>query len=158
MKFLVSAFGESVFNKIAVAVANCDHQNSKLRRVAGAEGFWVSGLRVQQLKIGRKSCFGNFSGFYTYLAFAYENLTTFGNYKSGNTGMKPLSLSATRHDFPVPTPRRCTVVQNGWNPPKNIYLQWIHEYFKLSFSKFTWFPFPFIVCGLFSKCVKMLQA
>ena len=107
MKFLVWAFWESVFNKIAVAVANCDHQNSKLRRVAGAEGFWVSGLRVQQLKIGRKSCFGNFSGFYTYLAFAYENLTTFGNYKSGNTGMKPLSLSATRHDFPVPTPRRC---------------------------------------------------
>ena len=39
MKFLVWAFGESVFNKIAVAVANCDHQNSKLRRVAGAEGF-----------------------------------------------------------------------------------------------------------------------
>ena len=34
MKFLVWAFWESVFNKIAVAVANCDHQNSKLRRVA----------------------------------------------------------------------------------------------------------------------------
>ena len=34
-------------------------------------------------------------------------LTTFGKSKSGNTGVKPLSLSATRHDFPVPTPRRC---------------------------------------------------
>ena len=63
----------------------------------------MSGLRVQQLKIGRKSCFGNFSGFTTYLAFAYENLTTFGNYKSGNTGMKPLSLSqrlGTTFQFP----------------------------------------------------------
>ena len=33
-------------------------------------------------------------------------LTSFGKSKSGNTGVKPLSLS-TRHDFPVPTPRRC---------------------------------------------------
>ena len=41
-----------------VAVASCDHQKSKLRAVAGAEGFWVVELRVRQLKIGSKSCFG----------------------------------------------------------------------------------------------------
>ena len=35
----------------------CDHQKSKLRVVAGAEGFWVAELRVRQLKIGSKSCF-----------------------------------------------------------------------------------------------------
>jgi hypothetical protein len=29
-----------------------------LRAVAGAEGFWLAELRVQQLKIGSKSCFG----------------------------------------------------------------------------------------------------
>ena len=40
--------------KVAVALASCDHQKCKLRVVAGAE------LRVRQLKIGRKSCFGNF--------------------------------------------------------------------------------------------------
>ena len=36
---------------------SCDHQNSKLRAVAGAEGFWVAELRVRQRKIGSKSCF-----------------------------------------------------------------------------------------------------
>ena len=41
-----------------VALASCDHQKSKLRTVAGAEGFWVAELRVRQLKIGSKSCFG----------------------------------------------------------------------------------------------------
>ena len=40
-------------------VASCDHQKSKLRAVAGAEGFWVAELRVRQLKIGSKSCFAN---------------------------------------------------------------------------------------------------
>ena len=39
-------------------LANCDQLNSKLRVVAGAEGFWVVELRVRQLKIGSKSCFG----------------------------------------------------------------------------------------------------
>ena len=39
-----------------VALASCDHQKSKLRAVAGAEGFWVAELRVRQLKIGSKSC------------------------------------------------------------------------------------------------------
>ena len=48
------------FNKVAVALASCDHQKSKLRAVAGAERFWVAGLRVRQLKIGRKSCFGSY--------------------------------------------------------------------------------------------------
>ena len=43
------------FDKVAVALASCDHQKSKLRAVA--EGFWVAELRVRQLKIGRKSCF-----------------------------------------------------------------------------------------------------
>ena len=45
------------FFKVAGAVASCDHQKSKLRAVAGAEGFWVAELRVRQLKIGRKSWF-----------------------------------------------------------------------------------------------------
>ena len=43
-------------NKVAGAVAICDHQKSKLRAVAGAEDFWVAELRVRQVKIGRKSC------------------------------------------------------------------------------------------------------
>ena len=43
------------FNKLAIALASCDHQKSKLRAVAGAEGFWVAELRVPQLKIGSKS-------------------------------------------------------------------------------------------------------
>ena len=30
---------------------------------AGAEGFWVAELRVRQLKIGSKSCLGNFTTF-----------------------------------------------------------------------------------------------
>ena len=46
------------FNKVAGALASCDHQKSKLRTVAGAEGFWVAVLRVRQLKISSKSCFG----------------------------------------------------------------------------------------------------
>ena len=46
----------SAYNKVAGAGANCDHQNSKLCAVAGAEVFWVAELRVRQLKIGRKSC------------------------------------------------------------------------------------------------------
>ena len=46
------------FNKVAGALASCDHQKSKLRAVAGAELCWVAELRVRQLKIGRKSCFG----------------------------------------------------------------------------------------------------
>ena len=46
------------FDKVAVTLASCDHQKSKLRTVAGAEGFWVAELRVRQLKIGSKSCFG----------------------------------------------------------------------------------------------------
>ena len=45
-----------------VAGANCDHQNSKLRAVAGAEGFRVAELRVRQLKIGRKSCLVGYNG------------------------------------------------------------------------------------------------
>jgi hypothetical protein len=50
------------FNKVAVALAlaSCDHQKSKLRAVAGAEGVWVAELRVRQLKIGRKSCFAKY--------------------------------------------------------------------------------------------------
>ena len=46
------------FFKVAGVVASCDHQKSKLRAVAGAEGFWIVELRVWQLRIGRKSCFG----------------------------------------------------------------------------------------------------
>ena len=42
---------------IKVALATCDHQKCKLRAVVGAEGFWVAEFRVQQLKIGCKSCF-----------------------------------------------------------------------------------------------------
>ena len=34
-------------NKVAVAVASCDHQKSKLCTVAGAEGFWVAGAATQ---------------------------------------------------------------------------------------------------------------
>ena len=49
-----------VYDKVAGAGANCDHQNSKLRAVAGAEGFRVAKLRVRQLKIGRKSCFAKY--------------------------------------------------------------------------------------------------
>ena len=48
------------FDKVAVALASWDHQKSKLRAVAGAEGFWVAELRVRQLKIGSKSCFANY--------------------------------------------------------------------------------------------------
>ena len=51
-----------VYDKVAGAGANCDHQNSKLRAVAGAEGFRVAELRVRQLKIGRKSCLGGTKG------------------------------------------------------------------------------------------------
>ena len=42
-----------VYDKVAGAGAggNCDHQNCKLRTVAGAEGFRVAELRVRQLKI-----------------------------------------------------------------------------------------------------------
>ena len=47
-----------VYDKVAGAGANCDHQNHKLCAVAGAEGFRVAELRVRQLKIGRKSWFG----------------------------------------------------------------------------------------------------
>ena len=43
-----------------VAFASCDHQKSKLRAVAGAEGFWVAELRVRRLKTGSKSCFGHY--------------------------------------------------------------------------------------------------
>ena len=46
-----------------VALASCDHQKSKLSAVAGAEIFWVAGLRVRQLKIGCKSCFANLTNF-----------------------------------------------------------------------------------------------
>ena len=35
---------------------SCDHQKSKLGAVA--DGFWVAELRVRQVKIGSKSCFG----------------------------------------------------------------------------------------------------
>ena len=45
------------FDKVAVTLASCDHQKSKLRVVAGAEELWVAELRVRQLKIGSKSCF-----------------------------------------------------------------------------------------------------
>ena len=45
----------------SVAIASCDHQKSKLHTVASAEGFWVAELWVRQLKIGRKSCFADFS-------------------------------------------------------------------------------------------------
>ena len=41
-----------------LVLASCNHQKSKLRAVAGAEGFWVAELRVRQLKIVSKSCFG----------------------------------------------------------------------------------------------------
>ena len=47
------------FDKVAVALAICEHQKSKLRSDAGVEGFWVAELRVRQLKIGSKSCFDN---------------------------------------------------------------------------------------------------
>ena len=33
-------------------------KKASFARVAGAERFGVAGLRVRQLKIGRKSCFG----------------------------------------------------------------------------------------------------
>jgi hypothetical protein len=46
-----------LYNKIAVAVASCDHQKSKLRIVAVSDSFWVAELRVRQFKIGSKSCF-----------------------------------------------------------------------------------------------------
>ena len=45
--------------KVVVALASCDHQKCKLRMVADAKGFWIVELRVQQLIIGRKSCFGS---------------------------------------------------------------------------------------------------
>ena len=49
--------------KVALGLASFDHQKSKLRAVAGAEGFWVAELWVWQLKIGRKSCFANLTNF-----------------------------------------------------------------------------------------------
>ena len=52
-------------------VANCNHQKSKLRVVAGAEGLWVEELRVQQLKIGSKSCFGKYIKVGTRHLFSY---------------------------------------------------------------------------------------
>ena len=50
-----------VYDKVAGASANCDHQNRKLRAVAGGEGFRVAELRVRQLKIGSKSCFAKYN-------------------------------------------------------------------------------------------------
>ena len=41
-----------VYDKVAGAGANCDHQIRKLRAVAGAKGFRVVELQVRQLKIG----------------------------------------------------------------------------------------------------------
>ena len=49
--------------KVAVAVASCDHQKSKLRAVAVAEGFWVAELQVRQVKIGRNSSFDTYVEF-----------------------------------------------------------------------------------------------
>ena len=49
-----------MYVKVAGALTSCDHQKSKLRAVVGVEGLWVAELRVQQLKIGSKSCFGNY--------------------------------------------------------------------------------------------------
>ena len=43
--------------EVAGAGASCDHQKSKLRKVAVAGDFWVAELRVRQVKIGHKSCF-----------------------------------------------------------------------------------------------------
>ena len=37
-------------------VASCDQQKSKLHAVA--DGLWVVELRVRQVKIGSKSCYG----------------------------------------------------------------------------------------------------
>ena len=42
------------------SVSSCDHQKSKLCAIVVPEGFWVAKSQVQQVKIGRKSCFGNF--------------------------------------------------------------------------------------------------
>ena len=42
--------------RLRLRVASCEHQKCKLRAVA--EGFWLAELRVRQLKIGSKSCFG----------------------------------------------------------------------------------------------------
>jgi hypothetical protein len=39
MKFLDWAFWESVFNKVVLAIASCDHQKNKLRAVARVEVF-----------------------------------------------------------------------------------------------------------------------
>ena len=39
-----------------VAVARCDHQKSKLRAVAVADGFWVKKLRVWQVMLWSKVC------------------------------------------------------------------------------------------------------
>ena len=39
MNFLVWALWESLFDKVVLGVANCDHQESKLCAVAGAKGF-----------------------------------------------------------------------------------------------------------------------
>jgi hypothetical protein len=39
LKKLLITFWESVFNKVALADASCDHKKSKLHVVAGAEGF-----------------------------------------------------------------------------------------------------------------------
>jgi len=43
---------------IELQVASCNHQKCKLH--VGGKGFWVAELRVRQVKIVRKSCFGNF--------------------------------------------------------------------------------------------------
>ena len=58
MNFLVWAFWESVFSKIALAGASCDYQKCKLLAVAGVVGFWVAKLQVRQVKKGHKSYFG----------------------------------------------------------------------------------------------------
>ena len=62
------------FNKVAVALASCDHQKSKLRAVASAEEFWVAELQVRQLKIGSKSCFVNFIKEYGFM-FVFDTNT-----------------------------------------------------------------------------------
>jgi hypothetical protein len=39
------------FNKVALALASCNHKKSKLRAVAGEKGFWFAELRVRQVML-----------------------------------------------------------------------------------------------------------
>ena len=91
------------FYNVVVALASCDHQKSKLRAVTGAEGFWVAELRVRQLKIGSKSCFGIFlnskhiSQLKSQRKFPEKNMSSWHDLKTLQMILQEISVNKSLH-------------------------------------------------------------